>query len=233
MAGAAGGGARRNRTPDDDRTLLGAVAALALSALARLAHHDGPGCLADLDALAAQVPDLAESYAVVRAQCTMEAGRCAEGKAMAAAWYVRYGGMSEEGARQVATNLAALHCRGGDASPAERLRTAFFDLSRAAYLDPRGPAHCESLLALIDDLLPRLAEAEREDPAIEGGAAALFHTGAACFARAGACDRARAVYRARFPRPDGVPADVLDRQIETSFEASFPDCRGGARRDQK
>ncbi|RMG96728.1 MAG: hypothetical protein D6705_10415 [Deltaproteobacteria bacterium] len=206
------------------RRALAELARLGQSAQAKLARHDGPGCLADLDTIEAKVPELASSYAMLRAQCLMEAGHCAEGKERVVAWYVRYGGMTEAGAKGIADQIAARHCRGGDSTVADRVRTALADLADAAYVNPRSPAYCTERLAILDTLAPRLADDDRSDPTIRGGLDALFHTGAACYAHAADCGAAWRTYRTRFPRPDGLSAEQTEKVVKDSFAAAISGC---------
>ena len=55
---------------------------------------------------------------------------------------------------------------------------------------------------------------------------ALFHTGAACLARAGDCKAAFVVYRDEFPSPMGQLSEKDRRSvIEKSFRSSIERCK--------
>lgn len=205
------------------------LAELVASASRKMMHGDGKGCLGDLDTLAAADPRMDARMAVIRGQCEMLAGECQRGKRRIADWYVAETALTPERAEVMAESLGSMRCRGGDASERDRLLAALFDLTDGAYVNKRDSAWCAEQVKIARDLLPRVPVRDVDDTQISGGAQALFHTAAACHARAGDCRAAFRIYRELFPGAglSAIP-DPAQREkvIRDAFDASIERCKG-------
>lgn len=205
------------------------VAELVATASRKLMHDDGKGCLADLDRIAALDPKFDARLAVTRGQCEMLVGKCQDGKRRVATWHVVETAMTQERADLTAEAIGSMRCRDGDSSDRDRLLRAYYELSDAAYMNKRPAAVCKDNLEIAQRLIPKVQANGPEDSQIAGGAQALFHTAATCFARADDCKRAWSTYRALFPAkglealPD--PAE-RDEVVATSFDGAIPRCAG-------
>ncbi|MCC6214386.1 MAG: hypothetical protein IT376_05930 [Polyangiaceae bacterium] len=194
----------------------------------KMMHSDGEGCLAELSAVGQRDPRLLGRLAVTHGQCEMLAGRCQAGKERVAAWYVAEAAMGRERAAELAEQLAALRCRGGDATERDELLGALQGLSDGAYLEARSAAHCRERLIAIERLAPRVAPRGPDDTRLTGGLQALFHTAAACYVRAGDCASAREAYRRHYPKGalEALPDEAQrERVVRDSFASSFERCR--------
>jgi hypothetical protein len=203
------------------------VGELAASANRRMHHGDGEGCLSDLDELAQTDPKLDERLSITRGQCEMLVGKCQEGKRRVAHWYEIETAMTAERAAITAEQLASMRCKGGDSSERDRLMAALFDLSDGAYMNPRDSEFCRERVEIARELLPRVKPLGPDDTQITGGKQALFYTAASCFARAGNCESAFAIYAELFPA-DGLSAieDPQQRRrlIQQSFDEGIALC---------
>jgi hypothetical protein len=202
---------------------------LAASASRRMHHGDGQGCLADLDAIAELDPKLEERLSITRGQCEMLVGQCQEGKQRVARWYEIETAMTPSRAAITAEQIASMRCKGGDATQRDRLLAALFDLSDGAYMNPRDPAFCRERVEIVRELLPRVTPRGPDDAQIEGGGQALFFTAASCFARAGDCDAAWAIYAELFPseRPAAIEAAQWHGVVRQSFDDGIALCKEG------
>jgi hypothetical protein len=136
---------------------------------------------------------------MIRGQCEMLAGKCQQGKQRVMRWYQDETDMQPGRALVTAEALASMRCREGDSDERDRLLRALYDLSDGAYMNKRAPEFCEKSLAEARRLIPIVKTRGPDDTTIAGGAQALFHTAASCFARAGDCDAAWSTYRELFP----------------------------------
>jgi len=195
----------------------------------KMMHDDGKGCLADLDLAVKINPKLGPRLEATRGQCEMLIGRCQKGKERVARWYETESNMHPERAMLTAESLASMRCRDGDSSDRDRLLRAYFELSQGAYVEPFAPERCEEHLATARKLIPKVKPRNVDDGQITGGAQALFHTAAQCFAKAGECKRSWAVYRDLFP-PESLKqigdAATRDRVVRDSFDSSIERCKG-------
>jgi hypothetical protein len=136
--------------------------------------------------------------------------------------------MTPERAMVTAESLGSMRCRAGDSTDRDRLLTAFFDLSDAAYVNKRDPAYCKARVATIRELLPRVPPRDSDDTQISGGGQALFYTAAACYARAGDCKAAYRVYRELFPATGLsaiTDAAMREKVVRDSFDSSIERCK--------
>lgn len=205
----------------------GEIAELTASANRKMVHDDGKGCLADLERISALDPRLGGTLVAFRAQCEMLVGHCQQGKRMIADYYRDQSGMSESMATRTAESIAAMRCRGGDMNERDQLLRALWELSDGAYMNGRSAKSCRDNIALVQRLAPRVKPRDPEDSMVSGGPKALFHTGAACLARAGECADAWRTYRENFPSPLDAVQDPAQRRVivEESFRSSIERCK--------
>lgn len=205
------------------------IAELVAIASRKMMHDDGKGCLADLDKVALIDAKLEARMAVTRGQCEMLVGKCQEGKARVARWYVEETNQHPERAAITAESIGAMRCRDGDSTDRDRLLRAFYELSDGAYMNKKPASACREQLEIAKKLIPRVQPRSPEDSQISGGAQALFHTAAVCFAQADDCKTAWATYRALFPAKGlEAIADAAERDkiVGSSFDSSIARCIG-------
>ena len=214
------------RTGTNANANAGELGDLVASANRKLAHGDGVGCIADLDAVKAIDPRLDKQMVVVRAQCQMAKGECQVGKQAITDYYVREQAMTPERAAIMAESIASMHCEGGDATDRDKLLAAYFDLSDGAYVNKRDLEFCRTRVATIADLADKVPARDVEDNQITGGRQALFYTGAMCFARAGDCDEAYRHFRQYFPKEslDALDPSLRDSTVRETFDSSVALC---------
>ncbi len=197
----------------------------------KMFHDDGEGCLEDLQRVGELDSGMLERLAVTQGQCEMLVGKCQEGKTRISAWYQREMAMTTVRADEMAEQLGAMRCRGGDSSQRDRLLGALYELSDAAYMNPRDVAYCEARVKTVLELEGKVKAQGPRDSQISGGKQALFHTAAACLVAAGDCRRAEARFRELFPREglDAITDPALrEKVLRESFESSFESCAAGS-----
>jgi hypothetical protein len=204
--------------------MAGDVAELVTSANRKLMHDDGKGCLADLARLAELDPKLEKTLVVVHAQCEMLIGRCQSGKQKISDYYVRELNMSEQRALMAAESIGAMRCRGGDMTERDSLLRALHELTDGAYLNTRPAEDCLKNVRLIRELAPRVPPRDPDDSQVRSGPGALFHTGAACLARAGDCTAAWKVWQGEYPAIN-LAAKARRELHEQSFRSSIERCK--------
>ena len=191
-------------------------------------HDDGRGCLADLDRAALLDAKMVARLEAVRGQCEMLIGRCQDGKGRIARWYESETNMHPQRAMISAESMAAMRCRGGDSTDRDRLLVALFELQQGAFVEPFTVANCELHLSTARALIPVVKPRDVDDGQVRGGAQALFHTAALCFARAGSCRRSWEVYRELFPA-EGLQQlpdpEARDRVVRDAFVTSIERCK--------
>jgi hypothetical protein len=223
---AAGAEPEATQAPDSGSAAAD-VGELVASATRKMNHGDGKGCLEDLDRVADLDPKMDERLAVTRGQCEMLVGECQAGKERVAKWYEVETAMTPERAEITAEQLGSMRCRGGDSSDRDQLLVALFNLSDGAYMNTRDPKFCKDNVDLARKLIPRVKPTGPDDTQISGGAQALFHTAASCFARAGDCTAAYDTYADLFPSA-GLSAisDPAQRSkiVRDAFESSIVRC---------
>jgi hypothetical protein len=206
----------------------GAVYDLVASANRKMMHDDGKGCLEDLDRVAEKDPAVGRSLWMTRAQCEMLVGHCQEAKKAIADYYVRDMAMSEERAKTMAESIAAMRCRGGDVTDRDRLLRALHELTDGAYINPHSAEDCEKNIALVKELAPKVPPRDPDDGQVRDGPKALFHTGAACLARAGDCKAAYRVWSENYP-PKALTAikdpALLQSTLEGGFRSAIERCK--------
>ena len=205
---------------DDEAT------ALLPSANRKLAHKDGPGCLADLDRLAALRPAFAASTTTTRAFCEMLSGRCQQGKTRLNTYWREEQNMHPERAATTTETMAAMYCKGGDSSERDRLLAALLDLSMGM-TETHTLAQCEASYTTVRQLQNRVQPSGADDHQLLNLRTNLYAIAPQCFARAGDCKRAKSVFLDTFP-PERLAEARPDQHatIRASvFESLVPRCK--------
>lgn len=204
---------------------LGEVAVLMQAANRKLMHDDGKGCLEELDRLKALDPKLESTLVGIRAQCEMLSGRCQAGKQALTDYYVRELNMAPELAKTSVEGVASMRCRGGDETDRDRLLRALRELVDGAYVTTRSD--CAANVKRVKALLPKVPPSGPDDSQVNSSPKALFHTGAACLARAGDCKAAFQVYREEFPSGglEKLPERERRAVLEKSFRSGIERCK--------
>lgn len=207
--------------------VAGDVSDRVMAANRKMMHGDGAGCLAELDAVAKNNPSLDKSLLMIRAQCEMLVGKCQQGKKTIAEYYEREVALSPERAQIMAEQIGSMRCRGGDMTDRDRLLTALYELSDGAYVNKRSAEDCEANVKRVKELAPKVPPRDPDDGQVRGGPTALFHTGAACLARAGDCVAAYRVYVENYPPAIGAIKDPILREktIADGFRSSIERCK--------
>ena len=121
-----------------------------------------------------------------------------------------------------------MRCRDGDSNDRDRLMRALYDLSDGAYMNRRTREFCGKALTEARRLIPVVKTRGPDDATIVGGAQALFHTAASCFARAGDCDAAWSTYRELFPSAGTAAppeaAAMMPKIVRDAFDSSILFC---------
>ena len=206
--------------PDD------AAAALLSSANRKLAHKDGPGCLADLDRLVSLRPAYATSTATTRAFCEMLAGRCQQGKKRLTTYWREEQNMHPERAATTTETMAAMYCRGGDTSERDRLLAALLDISMGMS-ETHTVAQCEASYTTIRQLQNRVKPSGPDDHQLLNLPQNLYAVAPMCFARAGDCKRARSVFLETFP-PERLAESKPEQRsniLQMTFDSLVPRCK--------
>lgn len=207
---------------------MGDAALLVQAANRKMMHDDGKGCLEELDKLKALDAKLESTLVAIRAQCEMLSGRCQAGKQALTDYYVREMNMGPDLARTAVESIASMRCRGGDETDRDRLLRALRELTDGAYMNTRSD--CAQNVRRVKELLPRVPPNGPDDSQVTSSPKALFHTGAACLARAGDCKAAFEVYEAEFPSAglDKLPAKERRSIVEKSFRSGIERCKDAA-----
>jgi hypothetical protein len=204
-----------------------AVTELIVSANRKMMHGDGRGCLADIAEARRLDFGTAAQLDMILAQCEMLDGRCQEGKERVSRFYQGEMAMGPERALALAESIASLRCRAGDSTERDLFLRAGQELSEAAYLETKSASFCEERIRTLVELGPRVPMKDVDDTVVSGTKQALFHTAAACLARAGDCAGAFRRYEELFPRSEEtsrLDPKAFQELIRTSFHASMARC---------
>lgn len=204
-------------------------------------RRDGATCLARLDAYDADVviakngrvsTDPASGYAGIRGTCLMLVGRCREGKALYRTWltpFVQPGsGMDvDESVEQVVVES----CEGNEVTPREELLRVSRNFAQVS-MNKRTPtrAECADWRAAQERLLKQVPARGPTDR-VALLATRTEEDAVDCFARAGDCETALRIHRAKWlERGSGAGLDAAEREAasRTSYDgavAATP-CRG-------
>ncbi len=198
---------------------------LVSSAVRKMHHHDGKGCIEDLDQLKDRNPS---ATMLLRTQCRMLLGHCQEGKKTLARHYVEQTNMSQARAEKTAESVATLYCRDGDSTPRDRLLRAYQELSNGAYLDPRKD--CEQNVQKLRTLAPKVPPRDSEDSVVVHLDRVLYHMGASCHAQAGDCKAAWRTYRDLYPKEllKSRQPEQRDKLLRDQFTSMIRKCEDSA-----
>ncbi len=203
---------------------------LVTSAARKLAHHDGKGCLEDLDRVAELRPRLSPRLAMTRGSCEMLVGRCQEGKARVARMLREESNVPEGRAAQQAEAIGSMYCRGGDSSDRDLVLHALYELMQGAYVAEATAQQCADSYATVKRLKDRVKPRDVEDTQIAQVDNSLYATAPACFARAGDCKQAWAAYVESYPPAALARLDPKTKSqvMRTGFDSMVERCKGKA-----
>lgn len=194
----------------------------------KMNHGDGEGCLVDLDRLKARAPSTEATLVYLRAQCEMLDGKCQAGKQRLVTHMRVETNTHVDRANATAEAMAAMYCRGGDATDRDRLLGALQELVTAAYSETRTPEQCRATVATIRSLIPRVKPRDADDHQIANADRSLYATAPGCFARAGDCASAWQLHRELFPQENlkNVDSKVRADVLASTFDSLVPRCKG-------
>ncbi len=196
---------------------------------------DARGCLSALDRFDAAEPilrstDPASPFAVQRAICEMQAGRCDAGKARARAALAQLGPpWGPDMISRAVDSYVSLYCVAPKA-PRDRLLRATGELSRGAYMETVAPEVCQRALAELRAVVDVVQPTGPADTAVTSARDLAAVAGPKCLGRAGDCRAAHAAHRAWMRDDvrqafDQVPADQRAAMIDENFAALVPECK--------
>lgn len=194
----------------------------------KMNHGDGKGCLAGLDQLKARAPSTEATLVYLRAQCEMLDGNCQAGKQRLVTHMRVETNTHVDRATATAEAMAAMYCRGGDATDRDRLLGALQELVTAAYSETRTPEQCRATVATIRTLIPKVKPRDVDDHQIANADKSLYATAPGCFARAGDCASAWQLHRELFPQENlkNVDSKVRADVLASTFDSLVPRCKG-------
>ncbi len=198
------------------------------SASRKMNHGDGPGCLQDLDRLAASDPRQAHQMSMMRGQCEMLSGRCQEGKQRIDAWLSYQQNTPPEQRVRTVEAMAGMYCRGGNMNDRDRLLAAHHQLMQGAYMRQMTSAECQAAYQTARSLMHKVPPRDADDTQISSMPKSLFHTAANCFARAGDCGAARRAFEEGYPQQS--LANIKDAKtrkdvLDSTFKSMVPRCK--------
>ncbi len=206
------------QTPDTDASLnaaglleakanaSGKAAARLGAAAEKMNAGDGRGCLAELDKVAKLEPkfnskDPKNGLAVNRAMCLMLAGKCKPGKTLLRKNLERGNQRPEQVDAQV-EDWNRQYCR-GQLSPRDRLivaTNALLEESNAKGAKGAKAKVCDAKWKEIKKIAPKVKPRDMDDTQVIRAKDPVMGkaTYLSCLERAGACDRVKKAWRARF-----------------------------------
>jgi hypothetical protein len=193
---------------------------------------DGVGCLADLDRAGALDPNEERNnpgWLYLRAYCTMEAGRCDEGKKLYRDFLSatdKERELDEQTIAAHAESAANAKCPSSTGTLQERILRSLRTISVAADRHPPAAALCLDEVHRFDDVFRQIEQGkltEKLDPAPQ----ALLYSAAVCLAKAKRCDEAHELWFRYYPMnwPNEPRAELM--QAAASVFAALPGCRAG------
>jgi hypothetical protein len=217
------------------------------AAQSKLTARDGKGCLAELDQhdrLDPRPSGLSTAptaggwafYAGVRAQCLMVAGQCNAGKQLQRRVLENTPNgaqMSGDMLDKLVEASAQQFCQGASMSPRDQMLSAINALrSKQAGMQRADSASCQQAVDTVGRLRETVKPQGDDDWQLkpDGIDAMLFSAGAGCFAKAGDCSGAWAVYRVAKDRwwNEGNHTVTGDRaaMLKDHFGRDVPACKG-------
>lgn len=198
------------------------------AARAKMSARDGAGCLVELDAYDHEAWDAspstspASAMSMTRAMCMMLAGDCTRGKALYRSAMLSNAGatMGPDALEKSVDAVAGLYCQGTALEPRDALLRALMELNQGAYVSTTSAATCQADVDTIERLLPVVKPRGADDTQVGQASAILRIAGPECLARAGDCEAARRVFRARWlaDKPYDEPT------LKTMFEGTVRRC---------
>lgn len=201
------------------------LSALLDGAQKKSAKRDGRGCLADLDAAAKLDPVTVGRMDSLRAQCTMLAGRCDDGKALVRRYMAENTDLLPEQITSAVDGYASMYCE-GKMSDRDALLRASMQLTRGAYQGNIGIRACEQASATVARLVTTVRPRDDDDHQIASLPEHWHFTAAACFARAGDCAAAWRVFDGNFKIAAGTDPRFVPEIKRTTFDSVVPKCKG-------
>lgn len=207
------------------------VSELIYAASKKMNQGDGKGCLADLNRVVELSPTKAEMVLHQRAMCTMLAGRCEDGKALARKALTDTM-LRQFGPEQIDRTIDAyvgLYCTGG-MGDRDRMLHALAELQRGAYMTKKTPEFCEQQHRIVDGLRGKVKPRDADDTQVANADQLLYATVPQCYAKAGDCARAWATYRVLAVRVTPAVYAKLDPKVKeetlrSGFDALAPSCK--------
>lgn len=204
------------------------------SAQTKLASRDGKGCLSELDAYDKLEPkrkstDPKINVSTFRAQCLMLAGKCDAGKVLYRKMMENNNSMGQapeqldKGVEFMATQYCA-----GKMNPRDELLQGFMALSMSG-IKKMTVADCDGAYDKVVKNKKTVKPKDDEDHQVIQASRDLYAIAPNCYARAGDCKKARAVFDANFPVEERFK-DVKDPAIrkqgmDATFDAMVTKCK--------
>lgn len=211
------------------------------SAMAKANARDGKSCLKELDAHAKLDPkhdsqDPKSSFAFVRAQCLMLAGKCDAGKVLMRKAFqngatAQYG---DEFIDKGVENMTGMYCQ-GKMNDRDTLLKAYSELTLAASTIKKDVEYCDERASTIQRLAKKVKAKDGEDYQViqAQDSKNVKLQVQMCWARAGDCDKAWKGYKADML--EKVEAKTvqyyeenggIDKLVRPSFDSIFKKCTG-------
>jgi hypothetical protein len=196
------------------------------SAQAKFVSRDGKGCLSELDAYDKLEPkrkstDPKIAYSQYRAQCLMLAGKCDAGKLLMRKNMENNNsmGQSPEQLDKGVDFMATQYCA-GKMTPRDELLQGFMALNMSS-IKKMTVADCDDAYNKVNKHKKTVKPKDDEDHQVIQASRDLYAIAPNCFARAGDCKKARAVFDATFPVEERFK-DIKDPAIrKSSMDATF------------
>ena len=207
----------------------------ARAAETRIGARDGKSCLAELDEhdkLDPRPSGLSTgtgSYlAANRARCLMLAGQCPAGKDLFRKSLEKSAAAGTTGPAELdrkTDEAATLYCQGGTMSPRDQYLKAGADLEVAAYKERKDAAYCKAAYETAKRLVSTVKPKDEDDP-VKFVFANVRTNAPKCFARAGDCAQALAVYKEAWMLDPLMP-EASKKLNEQGLKVGFDGVVGG------
>ncbi len=204
------------------------------SATAKMQSKDGAGCLKELDEYDRLEPKRKSTdpkiyVSMTRAQCLMIAGKCDAGKVLLRKSYEStMAQWSPEQRDKGVDSMVGMYCQGG-MGPRDELLSGYMALSMAnTGAKKLTLAECEDAYKKVRKNAAKVKPNDDEDYQVISASRDLYAMAPGCWARAGDCKRARAVFDETFPpdRLDSIKdAKVRAESQKSIFESMVKKCK--------
>lgn len=204
------------------------------TAQTKLASRDGKGCISELDAYDKLEPkrkstDPKIAWSTYRAQCLMLSGKCDAGKVLLRKYMESNNptGQSPESLDSGVEFQVTQYCQ-GKLSPRDELLQGFMALAMASS-KKMSVADCDVAYEKVNKNKKSVKPKDDEDHQIIQASRDLYAIAPGCYARAGDCKKARAVFDATFPVEERFK-DVKDpairkQSMDATFDAMVSKCK--------